>query len=275
MNCALAFRSGGLASQMTRRLNLAVFGLMFCLLARGVFAFGVEVAFDAANRLFEEGKPAEAAAAYEKMLAEGHRSASVYYNQGTAYYRAGQMGRCIAAFRRAEELTPRDAGLRANLQFVRKRVNGEEKAGGPAWRAWLMLLTLNEGTVLTAAAFWAWFLLLAAGEWKPALKRSLRSSARAAGVLVFITGGCLAASAYVRLGTVPAVVIVKEAVVRFGPLSESQTAFQLPDGAEVTVVDTKEDWLQVRDLGRRVGWLKRDQVIVLSPLGQPGSQGRP
>ncbi len=250
------------------RLSLAGLGLLLCLLARGAYGFGVEVAFDAANKLFEEGKYAEAAAAYEKMLADDHRSAAVYYNLGTACYKAGQMGRCIAAFRKAEQLTPRDASLRANLQFVRKRVNGEDKTVVPAWRAWLTLLTLNEGTAVTAMALWTWFLLLAAGEWKPGLKPWLRRYTRAAGVLVVCTGVCLAASAYVRLAEVPAVVVVKEAVVRFGPLSESPTAYQLPDGAEVTVVDAKDDWLQVRDLNRRVGWLKRDQVDLITRASQ-------
>jgi tetratricopeptide (TPR) repeat protein len=252
-----------------------VLSLALCLLARGAFGFGVEVAFDAANKLFEEGKYADAAAAYEKMLADGQRSASVYYNLGTAYYRAGQMGRCTAAFRKAEQLTPRDASLRANLQFVRKRVNGEEKTVVPAWRAWLTLLTLNEGTLLTSTILWAWFLLLAAGEWKPSLKPTLRTYTRTAGILLLLTGGCLAVSAYVRLADTSAVIVVKEAVVRFGPLSESQTAYQLPDGAEATVLDTKEDWLQIRDLARRVGWVKRDQVIVLGSIKPAKGQGKP
>ncbi len=257
----------------TLRFGLAGLGLTLALAARTSFAFGVEVAFDAANKLFEEGKYAEAAAAYEKMLSDGNRSASVYYNMGTAYYRAGQMGRCIASFRKAEQLTPRDASLRANLQFVRKRVNGEDKTVVPTWRNWLNLLTLNEGTALTAAALWGCFLLLAAGEWKPALKPRLKNYTQAAGALVLLTGGCLGASAYYRLAEVPAVVVVKEAVVRFGPLPESPTAYHLLDGSEVTVLDAKGDWLQVRNPGRPDGWLKRDQVIVIANAKRIRAQG--
>jgi tetratricopeptide (TPR) repeat protein len=228
-----------------------------------VFAAGLEVAFDAANKLFEEGKYAEAAAGYEKLLSEGHRAASVYYNLGTAYYKAGQMGRAVYAFRRAEQLTPRDANLRANLQFVRKKINGEEKSPVPFWQSWLGLMTLNEGTTLAAVACWIWFLCLAAREWKPSLKPVLRGYTLTAGLLAALLTGLLATSAYVRLGEVSGVVIVKEAVVRFGPIEESQTSHQLPDGTEVKVLDAKDNWVLVRDLARRVGWVKRDQLAIL------------
>jgi tetratricopeptide (TPR) repeat protein len=238
--------------------------LILLLSAGGLFAAGVEVAFDAANKLYEEGKLADAARAYEKLLAEGHRSAAVYYNLGTACYQAGQMGRAVVAFRQAERLSPRDASLRANLQFVRKKVNGEEKTPVTWWRSWFSLLTLNEGTVLVAGAFWIWFLALALGEWRPGLKSRLRGCVLASGGMTLLLGACLAAGAYARYGDVWAVVVVREAVVRFGPLEESQTAYHLPDGAEVTVRDVKDNWLQVRDGDKRVGWIKRDQVVLLS-----------
>ena len=58
-----------------------------------------------------------------------------------------------------------------------------------------------------------------------------------------------------------AVVVVPEAVVRYGPLEESQSAFTLPDGFEVTVIDEKDGWLRVVDPGSRTGWLKKSQVV--------------
>ena len=238
--------------------------LLLGFLVRVAGAAGTEVAFDAANKLYEESKFTEAAAGYEKLLAESNRSASIYYNLGTAYYKAGQMGRAIAAYRQAERLTPRDPNLRANLQFVRKRVNGEDKSPLPLWKSWTTLLTLNEGALLAAAALWIWFLLLAAREFRPAWKMPLSRSTLMAGLLTFLLWACLGVAAYVRFGEIPAIVIMKEAVVRYGPIDESQTAFTLPDGAEVTVLDTKGDWLQVREGAKRTGWLKRNQVTVMS-----------
>lgn len=247
---------------------------MLFLLAGNAFAAGLEVAFDAANKLYEEGKYPEAAQAYEKLLAGGARSASLYYNLGTACFRAGQMGRSVAAFRQAEELTPRDPSLRAKLQFVRKQVSGDGKVLTGWWQSWMRLFTLNEGAVLAALALWAWCLLLAAGEWRPAWKSRLQSAQRAAGLLTLIMAAGLALSAQARYGTTWAVVVAREAVVRFGPIDEAQTSHPLPDGTEVEVLDTKDQWRQVRDASGRSGWVKQDQILLLAPPDKLGRAGR-
>ena len=76
--------------------------------------------FDTANKLYEEGKFAEAAAAYESLVQSRQVSAALYFNLGNAWFKSGQIGRAIAAYRQAEQMTPRDPDLRANLQFARE-----------------------------------------------------------------------------------------------------------------------------------------------------------
>ena len=237
--------------------------LLFCVIP----ALNVRAAepgdFDAANKLYEQGKFSEAAFAYQKLVDAGQRSAAIYFNLGTAAAKAGQMGRAIAAYREAERLAPRDSDLRANLQFIRKKVNGEDRSPLAPWRTWFTLLTLNEWTGLTAAAFWILFLLLAAREFRPALKNSLRGCVFAAGAGTLLLAAGLAVSAAEIFSARPAVVIAREAVVRYGPLEESQMARQLPDGSEVLILDEKEIWLEIRDAAGRTGWVRRDQVTRL------------
>ena len=80
--------------------------------------------FSAANQLYAKGKFADAAAAYEKILQTGAQSPALLFNAGNAEFKAGHLGKAIAAYRRAEQLSPRDAELRANLAFVRNQVQG-------------------------------------------------------------------------------------------------------------------------------------------------------
>jgi tetratricopeptide (TPR) repeat protein len=226
----------------------------------GLCAATASAEFDAANNLYFTNKFAEAAEAYGKLIAGGQRSATLYFNLGNACYKAEQMGRAIAAYRQAERLTPRDAALRANLQFVRKKVNGDERGIGPFWRDWLATLTLNEWAMTGAVLVWGWFLVLALREFKPGWRRALHSCTLWLGLTMLVSLACLAAAAYDRLANRFAVVVMKEAVLRFGPLQESRVSHQLQDGSEVSVVDEKDNWLQVRDRKGRFGWLKRDQV---------------
>ena len=58
----------------------------------------------------------EAAALLESLLADGFRNGAVYYNLGNAYFRAGEYGRAIAAYRKAKAYRARDPYLDANLQ---------------------------------------------------------------------------------------------------------------------------------------------------------------
>src|SRR5262245_41058576 len=102
--------------------------------------------FEAANRLYFEGKYSEAAATYAMLETSGQSSAALYFNLGNALFKSGQIGRAIFAYRRAQALAPHDPDVRANLQFARNQVQGP---GAPATksRAWLAKLTVNEWSI--------------------------------------------------------------------------------------------------------------------------------
>ena len=92
--------------------------------------------FTAANKLYAEGKFAEAAKAYEKILADRRASPALLFNYGNAEFKSGNLGQAIAAYRRAELLAPRDAEIRANLDFVRNQVQGATVRES-RWQNWL------------------------------------------------------------------------------------------------------------------------------------------
>lgn len=229
-------------------------------------------AFDQANRMYEQGKFAESANAYEALIKKGHRSAALYYNLGNAFFKAGQNGRSIVAYRQAQKLAPRDPNIRFNLQFVRKRITGFETEHETWWQRWLANLTLNEWTVIAVAAYWVWCALLALRELRPRLRTVLRGYTATAGLMFAVFTACLVSAANQSLTVTEAVVVVPNAVVRRGPLEESPVSYQLPDGSEVQVLDQKELqigdkkqlWLQVRD-SRGIGWLQSDQVVRIDP----------
>jgi tetratricopeptide (TPR) repeat protein len=221
--------------------------------------------FDAANKLYEQGKFTDAAAAYQKLLQAGHVSPALYFNLGNAYFKSGQMGRAVTAYRQAELITPRDPDVRANLQFARNQIQGPT-ISMPGWQRWLIRLSLNEWTWLGAACLWVWFALLIFVQWRPPLRNTLRKTVITLGLIAVVMNAGLLAALQVDRFTQTAVVVASEAVVRQGPLDESQTAFTVHDGAELQVLDRKDEWLQVTTDPRRIGWVRRDQVI-LTPQG--------
>jgi len=253
MKCLLAF------SLATAVLTIAVAAL--CAQGTG----SASAAFDAANKLYEEGKFSDAAAAYERLLQGGAVSSALYFNWGNAQFKAGRTGRAIAAYRKAEELVPRDPDVRANLRFAREQVQGPTLRPGWHERS-LGRFNLNEMSAATAGVFWLLFALLAAWQIRPSAKRALRNWVLLAAALLVVLGLGLGLRLHARLAAQTAIVVVSNATVRNGPFEESPTAFTARDGAELRVLDQKDDWLQVTAGARRLGWLPRTQVVVVPAL---------
>src|SRR5258705_237395 len=114
--------------------SLAV--LLFVFISLPLFAQASLADFAVANKLYYENKFGDAAVAYERLIQSGRASAAVYFNLGNAWFKSGQLGRAIAAYRRAESLTPRDPDVRANLQFARNQAQGPTFIPN-RWQLWV------------------------------------------------------------------------------------------------------------------------------------------
>ncbi|HXE53779.1 MAG TPA: hypothetical protein VN541_12225, partial [Tepidisphaeraceae bacterium] len=147
-------------------------------------------AFSAANRLYSEGRFAEACAAYERLLGTGATSPALEFNDGNAEIKVGHLGKAIAAYRRAALLAPRDPEVRANLEFARDQVPGAVWRES-RWKSWLGLLSLDDWTILVAAAFWLTLLGLSAGQIRPAWQTRLRRPVGALATLAVLSGVAL------------------------------------------------------------------------------------
>jgi tetratricopeptide (TPR) repeat protein len=237
--------------------------VFFC--AGTLFASDVPGDFSHANQLYAAGKFSNAAKAYDTILNSGAVSVNLLFNDGNAQFKSGNLGRAIAAYRRAAVLAPRDADIRANLDFARNQVQGATVRRS-WWESWLGSLSLNEWTALAAAAFWLAFLLFAAVQLRPAWKQVLRAPARGLALAaVFFCAG-LAATATNHFSNSVAVVVLPDAVTRSGPFDDAQNAFAVHDGAELAVLDQRNGWVQVSDGSGRSGWLKSSQVEVLPAI---------
>lgn len=248
-------------SMVPFRLPAALVGAWLVVFSSPTCAQNFETAFAQANRLYEQGKFAEAASAFERLRVAGPASPALLFNLGNAHFKAGHVGLAVASYLEAERLAPRDPDLRANLRFARETANARGER--PAWRTSLRRLTLNEWTALACGVLWIWFGLLTLGRIRPSTAAALRGWRRLACLAFVFTGGTLAAACVDRFGEREAVIIARESVVRFGPFDESQSHYTLRDGAEVIILDESPGWTQIKDGQSRIGWVKREQLVFV------------
>ena len=213
------------------------------------------------NQAYTEGALDTALVRYRQALAAGADDATVHYNLGNAYARHGQLGRAIASYLRARRLTPRDADIQTNLQWVRSHTRDLELAGGglPPVVAQLDAaahrLSLDEWAAATVALAWLTAGLMAwwwRRGWLGAWWRRLLLATGAALLLVAVV---LATRWYEERVRDTAVVVVEEAEVRSGPATTFPVVFRIHDGLTLVIRGERDGWARIGLGGDWVGWV--------------------
>jgi tetratricopeptide (TPR) repeat protein len=216
--------------------------------------------FDAAKTPHDYG---ESAALLESLLADGFRNGAVYYNLGNAYFRAGQYGRAIAAYRKAKAYRPRDPYLDANLRQALSVVPGRlPEPPSPWWRHvlfWSGWLSFPEKSY---AAFAGFLLAALAASTALMLRRPRVYWLSAALGLCALVLSIDAGLAYADVTLSQHAVVTDETIARKGFGKDYEPAFDQPlkDGAEFTVLSENGDWVFGHFEGIGDGWLRREHV---------------
>jgi tetratricopeptide (TPR) repeat protein len=252
---------------MNLRQNSFRVAFVLWLIGLGAAVAGPVDDFKAANRLYDAGKFAEAAAAYERIQP---KTAHIYYNLGNAHFREGKLGLAILDYERAQRLAPRDPDIAANLKFAEQRLGVDEVNTPPrAWQRFLHSI-LDSRTPTEWATYelvTLWLTILAIGAWIyiPRVRT---------GLLVVATVSLLgfAASAF-ALGhqvlsdrTAPsAVVVVAETDARFAPVPDSTTHFKLTEGSRILTREDRGQWLLIERADGQQGWVAAAAVERIVP----------
>ncbi|HNT77542.1 MAG TPA: tetratricopeptide repeat protein [Anaerolineae bacterium] len=221
-----------------------------------------------ANHLYEAGKFAEAASAYQSLVDAGVAEGALYYNLGNAYFKTGDLGRAILNYRRAQQLLPRDADVAANLRLARAQTQDRLEADGVGGlagfvqRALVAWTTLDEAAAL-ALGLWGGLCALgmAALLW-PRHRPALTYALAAVGVLLALSVLSVGARV-VEARRAPAVVVAPSVEVRSGPGADYLTEFTLHAGAEVRVIEERGDWARIRLPGDLQGWAPGEAIVVV------------
>lgn len=241
--------------------------LTAALLGAGVSAWAYQPAdlglFGKANEAYREGRFGEAAEAYTQLSERYPGTAAFFYNLGNSYFRSGSLGAAILAYERALLLKPRDRDTRRNLSYVKGlleyRVEDKRNWYLRAGEAVLKRFTEEEVHFLTLFTFflflssWAFVLFFRPGmPWGWWRKTSL--TVAAVFFLLFV-------SKSVEMHVIrDAIVMSKEAEVRYGPSQSDQVAFRLGEGLKVYVIDRRENWSRIVLSNGETGWVQNRQI---------------
>ncbi|MSR40835.1 MAG: hypothetical protein EXS10_02910 [Phycisphaerales bacterium] len=227
--------------------------------------------FDEAMGVAVKGSRSDAQVLFAKSAdafeagARVDESAGLWFNAGNARLQAGETGRAIAAFLRAQALAPADTSIAANLDEARRSreslTAAIEPTGlarvAPHWRfidaSTRALLALTGWTILWSGVC-ALLLLDAAKE----RARGLWKVAAATGALFgCVAGATVLGDRLARSGDQRAVVIAQEILPRKGNGESFAPAIEasLHAGTECVILATRPDWTEISLAPDVRGWV--------------------
>jgi len=193
------------------------------------------------------GKFEQAVSLYEQLLESGFINGQIYYNLGNAYYRLGMPGKAIMYYRRAEELLPRNADIKANINqlkrdFVDRETIGQKPEILKVACFWYFYLSLSAITAVTIYIYLALIASILSIIFLSRKKKKKIIIVFASCFLVLVISlGIKAYNHSVEMG----VVIADESKIRYGPGEEYEPRFKIHEGAEVRIEEKKGKWYKV------------------------------
>jgi tetratricopeptide (TPR) repeat protein len=224
-----------------------------------------EEGFFKANQAYKVGDFQEAIEEYLRLIRSGHGGGQIYYNLGNAYFRAGQVGRAILEYERAQLLIPRDPDLNFNLSHARDQIRDAiEESHGFIETAffWLKSFNLNE-------LFWS-FALLNLLLWTILIIRLFHKSEWLYYMLLliltawFVTGLSFGLKYYWISSDDRAVILQKEVDILAGPEEDDTILFKLHEGTVVYKERSEDGWSLVRLPDKKRGWVKSRAIGLIS-----------
>jgi tetratricopeptide (TPR) repeat protein len=238
-----------------------------------VSAASAEIPEDAlrkGNNFYQNKEYDKAIIVYEQLVREGYEGISLYYNLGNAYYRTGKIGFAILNYERALELSPADEDIQYNLALANAktvdRVEMLPKFFIFQW--WEGLLAFFTLTGWTYTAYFFYIVVLGSSAFyflakNQRIQKISFYSGLAAVLLLAVTATLLAVKFNRELSVKNAVIVESEAAVKLSPDANSSDAFIIHEGLKVKLEDNVQDWVKIKLLDGKVGWVQKEYLRVI------------
>jgi len=191
--------------------------------------------------------------------AEASVSAPELFNQANAAQRAGRLGLAILGYERVRLLSPSESSIEQNLRIARERA-GVNAPPIPVWQRPAHWLGFDEWAVLGSCSLVVGCALFFGKRYVPRCAVSWIGASCAATVFLAATAIGLRWNELDR-----AVIQNAQAKAHVAPAANAQSTFELKAGEIVTAQREYGDFVLVRTLDQRSGWVSKNDVDRVIP----------
>ncbi|MDC7219679.1 MAG: SH3 domain-containing protein [Spirochaetales bacterium] len=224
-----------------------------------------------ADQAFREERFNDSARLYQEAAVRGNVNSAVYYNQGNAWFMAGEEHLAHLSYLKAEQLSPGDGDIKRNLSFIRALSGEQEERSGRNellrvlffWHYDLSLRLRGIMLLVANGVFWGILTLF--------ILRKRKGLSFPMGAL--LVAGFLALSLLVSTGVSrydqenhPTGLILKDATARKGDGDNFEEAFNRPltGGTEFRLEEVRSDWYRITLADGSEGWIKKSEAGLVN-----------
>lgn len=189
-------------------------------------------------------------------------SVAALFNEANAAQRADRPGAAILGYERARLLAPHDSEIEQNLRIARERA-GVNAPVTSVWERPAHWFGFNGLALLGSSALLISCALFFGRQYVPSLsRRTATSIAAACGAVILFTGSSMA----LRWTELDRAVIQNAlTTVHIAPATNAQSTFELKAGDLVTTKRKHGDFVLVRTLDHRSGWVNKAELERVIP----------
>ncbi len=235
-----------------------------------VFAGELDNLFQKGNEHYQKGEYEETIKIFEDIAGKGYQGKSLYYNLGNAYFRTGKIGLAILYYEKAKKISPSDEDVNYNLAFANSKISDKIETLPKFfifdwWENILALFSISGWTYLSYLFYF--LILVSIGYYYFA--RSLKGQRIAfyagivSAIILIATIVLLLVNLNRELNVKYGVIVEAVVVTKFSPDQNSKDAFIVHEGLKVQAEDTVSDWIEIKLIDGKVGWLKKSNIAII------------
>ncbi len=218
---------------------------------------------DKAAKSYNNMQFTDAITQYEKIIASGYESYSLYYNLGNAYFRNNEQAQAILNYEKALKIAPNSEDIQHNIEVVNSKLTDKVETIPELfyvrwWKQLLNLMDIDTQSILNIVLFTLGLSLIAV--YIAANNLAVRKISFWTGItLLFFFGvGSISASERNHYLTEQheAIVFTQTVNIKSSPDENSKDIFVLHEGTKVKLLDVVANWQEIRISNGSVGWIK-------------------
>ncbi len=223
-----------------------------------------------ANLYYANGMYEDAVRLYREVADSGYASAKLYYNLGNAYFKAHDIPHAILYYERARLLDPGDEDIRYNLELARTYVTDKVEPLPRfflvAWYRWFLdRLPADGWAILSMVTFF--FAALFLSLYIIARKERLRKAGFVTGMVTLALSALFFLFAWqsqkILTSHEEAIVMQPAVTVKSSPGDEGTDLFVIHEGLKVNVIDSLDQWTEIRLEDGSKGWLPSEAITKI------------